>query len=172
MQTQNKDLWLKTIPERVEEGACMQELTPISEEMSNSQRIIISFSRKSSSNPSPFRPGDVCLLSNKKNVAIAFTVIDYVSDDVIKVSSDKIVKSRYEAPFHLDKYTSMSTHSTTLGNLIYFLQNDEIGQVSQYEMLFILLHFSETVYVMFLLIYCLQALLIQVYLISHLLLKK
>ncbi|KAF1765602.1 hypothetical protein GCK72_005554 [Caenorhabditis remanei] len=103
MQTHNKDLWLKTIPERVEEGTCMQELTPISEEMSNSQRIIISFSRKSSSDPSPFRPGDVCLLSNKKNVAIAFTVIDYVSDDVIKVSSDKIVKSRYEAPFHLDK---------------------------------------------------------------------
>ncbi|UMM17699.1 hypothetical protein L5515_014120 [Caenorhabditis briggsae] len=127
VQVQNKDLWLKSIEERVEEKTCISDLHSISEEISNSQRVIITFSRKSTVTDSPFRPGDVCLLSNKKNVAIAFTVIDFVSDDVIKISSDKTVKCRYDAPFHLDKYTSMSTHSTTLGNLVYFLQNDEIG---------------------------------------------
>uniref|UniRef100_A0A8R1DLD3 DNA replication ATP-dependent helicase/nuclease DNA2 n=1 Tax=Caenorhabditis japonica TaxID=281687 RepID=A0A8R1DLD3_CAEJA len=125
-ETHNSDLWLKPIDERVKEGTCISNLHPIGEEMSNSQRVLISFSRNNSS-VCPFKPGDVCLLSNKKHVSIAFTVIDQVSDDVVRVSCDKTLRNRYDAPFHLDKYTISSTIPTTLGNLVCFLQNDEIG---------------------------------------------
>uniref|UniRef100_A0A1I7T145 DNA helicase n=1 Tax=Caenorhabditis tropicalis TaxID=1561998 RepID=A0A1I7T145_9PELO len=126
IETHSKDLWLEKILDRVVRGTCLADLIPINEEISNSQRIIISF--KKSTNVCPFKAGDVCLLSNQKHVAIGFAVVDSVSEDIIKVSSDKAVKSRYAAPFHLDKYTSMGTHSITLGNLVCFLQNDEIGK--------------------------------------------
>ncbi|EGT51512.1 hypothetical protein CAEBREN_07745 [Caenorhabditis brenneri] len=128
VETSSRDLWLKSVPERVENGFCMPDLYPVSEEKANSQRIIITLNQKSEVKVSPFRQGEVCLLSNSKNVAIAFVVVDHVSDDLIKVSSDKAVKAHYDAPFHLDKYVSMSTHATTLGNLVYFSQNDEIGK--------------------------------------------
>ncbi|CAI2340965.1 unnamed protein product [Caenorhabditis sp. 36 PRJEB53466] len=91
-ETQNKDLWLKSVQERVEGGTCLAGLTPIGEEVSNSQRVLISFRRETPS-VSPFHAGDVCLLSNQKHISISFVIVDQVSDDVVRVSADKSVKN-------------------------------------------------------------------------------
>lgn len=126
METHTEDLWLKTVQEREAEGTCMANLSLVSEEVANSQKVLILFGRSPCTGRA-FRPGDICLLSNQYHVSITFAMIDQVTSDTIRVSCDKALKRRYKGPFHLDKYTSMSTYSTTLGNLVYFLQNNEIG---------------------------------------------
>ncbi|CAB3403912.1 unnamed protein product [Caenorhabditis bovis] len=118
-----RDIWRKRAEEREARGTCVGGLEKVSEEKSSNEKVCLRFSKTMSI--VNLKPGDVCILSAKTQISLGFVVVQKIEDDAIEVICDKGIKER--GPFYLDRYNSMSNWPTILGNLIYFLSDDEVG---------------------------------------------
>lgn len=120
-----EDLWLKSPEERELKGSCLEGLEIVEEKGWGSENVVIELKRSTSLHENVFTIGDICLISTSTKFGIAFATVVDLKESSISVRCERGIKKRHQGPYCLDRYSSFSNYSATMGSVVFMMGRDE-----------------------------------------------